>query len=340
MSWAEHHRRRIGLVLVSISVLIGVLVAAMDAGQAIHILHDASWHWVPVALLFTLVSYACLSAGFSTVNRIFGITLRQRDQMEIGFVAFALNNLVSVGGLAGYSLRVYLLRRRGMATGDIVGASLAHSYVNHLAMLSLLPAGLVYLLVNHPLGQTRTVELAVAASLSVALIAATTTLLVHEGARTRAARAVAWLGRRVLRRPVDAGVERLNDTIRRGVATIRRRPAVLVLPVLFVALDWTTGVLALGACFEALRTPLHPGVLLTGFAIGVTAGLLSMLPGGLGVQEGSMAGIFVLLGVEYERALLAAMLFRVLYYLVPFAVSLALYAHLLRNHRSGDPARA
>jgi len=69
---------------------------------------------------------------------------------------------------------------------------------------------------------------------------------------------------------------------------------------------------------------------LTGFAIGVTAGFLSMLPGGLGVQEGSMAGIFVLLGVEYERAVLAAMLFRVLYYVVPFAASLVLYAHILR----------
>ena len=335
-----HHRRRIGLVLVTISVLIGVLVAAMDAGQAMHILHDASWRWVPVALLLTLVSYACLSAGFSTLNRIFGVTLRQRDQMEIGFVAFALNNLVSVGGLAGYSLRVYLLRRRGMATGDIVGASLAHSYVNHLAMLSLLPAGLVYLLVNHPLGASRTVEVAVAASLSVALLAATTILLVHDGVRTRAARVVASLGARVLRRSVDAGVGRLNETIRGGVQAIRRRPSVLLLPLLFVAVDWATSVLALGACFEALRTPLHPGVLLTGFAIGVTAGLLSMLPGGLGVQEGSMAGIFVLLGIEYERALLAAMLFRVLYYLVPFAVSLVLYAHLLRTPRSGAPTPA
>jgi uncharacterized protein (TIRG00374 family) len=90
-------------------------------------------------------------------------------------------------------------------------------------------------------------------------------------------------------------------------------------------------VLALGACFEALRTPVHPGVLLTGFAIGVSVGFLSMLPGGIGAQEGSMAGIYVLLGVGYERALLAAMLFRVIYYVVPFALSLILYARLLRT---------
>ena len=30
-----------------------------------------------------------------------------------------------------------------------------------------------------------------------------------------------------------------------------------------------------------------------------------------------MAGVFVLLGVDYERAVLSAMLFRVLYYVVP-----------------------
>jgi uncharacterized protein (TIRG00374 family) len=105
----------------------------------------------------------------------------------------------------------------------------------------------------------------------------------------------------------------------------------MIVPLLLVVLDWAASVLTLGACFLALRTPIHPGVLLTGFAIGVSVGFLSMLPGGLGAQEGSMAGIYVLLGVGYERALLAAMLFRIIYYVIPFAASLVLYARLLRR---------
>jgi uncharacterized protein (TIRG00374 family) len=338
LTGTRHRERRLGLVLIIVFVMMGALVAAMDASRAMHILRHLSWRWVPLALFFTISSYACLSAGFSTINRIFGIRLRQRDQMEIGFVAFALNNLISVGGLAGYSLRVYFLRRRGMAAGDVVGASLVHSYLNHLAMMSLLPVGLAYLLLNHPIGRTRTVEMSLATALAIVLVVGTTVLLVHETTRARAARILVGIGRKTLRRDFADPLNNLHTTLRRGVSTIRHRPSALLVPVLLVALDWATSVLALGACFEALRTHLHPGMLLTGFAIGVTAGFLSMLPGGIGVQEGSMTGVFVLLGVEYERALLAALLFRLVYYAVPFATSLVLYAHLLRMKAPAEVA--
>jgi len=334
---SQRNRRRAGLFAIATAVLVGVLVAAMDAEEALHILRHPSWRWFPLALVFTGVSYLCLSGSFSSINRIFGIRLRRREQMEIGFVAFSLNNLVSVGGLAGYSLRLFLLRRRGMAGGDIVGASLVHSYANQLMMMSLLPVGLLYILLNHPLGHTRTLELAIAAGLSFLTVVVATFLLLNGPARRRTAGVVEWLARRVLRRDVSTSIARLDGTITAGFDALRRRPSLMVVPLVLVLLDWAASVLALGACFLALRTPIHPGVLITGFAIGVSVGFLSMLPGGLGAQEGSMAGIYVLLGVGYERALLAAMLFRLIYYVIPFAASLVLYAHLLRTPATHEP---
>jgi len=324
-------RLRLGIVLVVVCVLFGALVAAMDARRATAMLGAASWGWIPIGLAATAASYFCLSAGYALLNRIFGIELGNRDLLEIGFVSTALNNLVSMAGVAGYSLRLLLLRRRGVAAGDVVGASLVHSYLNHLVMLSLLPAGLLYLLVNHPLGRTRSVALAVATGLATLVLAATTWMLVSRRARAGVAAGLAAVARIVLRRDVGAALRDLDTRLGRGVEAIRNRPSVLGAPLLCVILDWATSVAALGACFAAFGAPLHPGVLLTGFAIGVTAGFLSMLPGGLGVQEGSMAAIYVLLGVDYERAVLAAMLFRILYYIVPFGVSLGLYARLMRG---------
>src|SRR6185436_16441783 len=101
-------------------------VAAMDARRAAAMLGAASWGWIPIGLAATAASYFCLSAGYALLNRIFGIELGNRDLLEIGFVSTALNNLVSMAGVAGYSLRLLLLRRRGVAAGDVVGASLVH----------------------------------------------------------------------------------------------------------------------------------------------------------------------------------------------------------------------
>ena len=73
------------------------------------------------------------------------------------------------------------------------------------------------------------------------------------------------------------------------------------------------------------------GVLITGFAVGITVGVLSLVPGGLGVQELSMAGIYSLLGVPFAQAVLVASLFRVVYYFIPFVMSLSFYRRLLRE---------
>jgi uncharacterized membrane protein YbhN (UPF0104 family) len=73
------------------------------------------------------------------------------------------------------------------------------------------------------------------------------------------------------------------------------------------------------------------GTLLSGFGIGVSAGNISMIPGGLGIQEASMAGVYSILGTPFAQAVLASILFRVVYDFVPFLLSLALYGWLLRK---------
>jgi uncharacterized protein (TIRG00374 family) len=87
----------------------------------------------------------------------------------------------------------------------------------------------------------------------------------------------------------------------------------------------------MGYVFEALGPPVSAGALVTGYVIGIMAGLLSMVPGGFGVQEGSMAGIYSLLGVQFEQAVLAAILFRILYYLLPYFLILPFYNRLRRR---------
>ncbi len=336
---AVGHRALVASLIIGLA-FVGALAVAMDGEKALRVVSRADWRALVPALLFTAVSYACLTKGFTAINRIFGIRLDSRDQLEIGFVSFALNNLVAVGGAAGYSLRTILLRRRGYRLEDILAASLVHSYFNHLVMMSLLPAGLVYLLMNHPLGQSRTAALCAATALVVLLLVATTALLVTARARQAVARLLARAGQRFLRRDFAPALHNLDTTLGRGIMTIRSRPRLLGVPLAFVLADWVTCVVALGFCFRALGAPLHVGVLITGFAIGVTLGVVSMLPGGMGIQEGSMTGVYVLLGVDFEQAVLAAIVFRAVYYLVPFVLSLFLYARVVRRAAPGAGAIA
>ena len=111
---------------------------------------------------------------------------------------------------------------------------------------------------------------------------------------------------------------------------IRERPFAALAPVLLTILDWIAVLAAFWLCLESVGQSVPLRVLIAGFAIGMNVGVVSLIPGGLGVQEGSQAGVLALFGVPFGPALLASVLFRFLYFLVPFLVSLPLYLLVLR----------
>jgi uncharacterized protein (TIRG00374 family) len=135
----------------------------------------------------------------------------------------------------------------------------------------------------------------------------------------------------ITRHKIDTALNDFDNAMTRGVTLIRHRPGVLLMLLLVAVGDWVGAITALWFCFAALGTLCGVGTLITGFSLGITAGFISMIPGGLGVQEGSMVGIFTLLGIPGSTAVLAAILFRIVYYFVPFLISLGFYYRLLRE---------
>jgi glycosyltransferase 2 family protein len=330
-------RQRLVIGIVVALVIVGLLVVVLDWREVRKILGQTDWKLVPVALLFAFISYACLSFAFALVNRIFGVLMGWRDLAEVGFVSTLLNHLLSTGGAAGYSVRFLLMGAQGTSIKDILAASFFAFYINSLGMLALLPIGLVYLFARHPLAKGATVGVGVGAVLLIGLFILATALLFAGSLRTRLIRGLGRAARAVVHRDLGPTLDDFDATMTRGVTALRAHPGLLLLLLGLTVTDWGSSIAALWFCFDALGDPISLGVLLTGFAIGVTAGVLSMVPGGLGVQEGSMAGVYALLGVPLQKAVLASILFRVVYYLVPYLVSLGFYWRLLRQVGRATP---
>lgn len=326
---SSNQRLVVGLVVAL--VIIGLLVVVLDWREVVKILGQTDWKLVPVALLFTFSSYACLSISFAVVNRIFGVLMSWLDLIEVGFVSTLLNHLLSAGGAAGFSVRFLLMGAQGTSTKDILAASLFAFYISSLGMLALLPIGMVYLVARQPLSHGAAFGVGAGAVLLIALFLLATVLMFSGGFRTRLLGILRKIARSVLRRDLGPALDDFNATISKGVTDLRAHPKNLLLLAALTVCDWGSSVISLGFCFDALGDPISPGVLVTGFTLGVTAGVVSMVPGGLGVQEGSMSGIYALLGVPLQQAVLAAILFRVVYYLIPYLVSLGFYWRLLRQ---------
>jgi uncharacterized protein (TIRG00374 family) len=324
-------RQRITALAVIVVVLVCVLLIVLDWREVRELMSKADWELTLIALLFTAISYFCLSYGFVTVNRVFGIGMAWRELLEIGFVSTALANVTGLGGAAGHSLRLVVMQRRGVTSGNILAASIFHSYLYGVAMFSLLPLGLIYLIVSHPLSEGVATGLIFATAMLVLAIIIATAIVFVSPIRSVVLRILNRLWHLFKHRNSISFLSDLNTTMTRGAATIRSRPLALALPLGLMIANWVFTVASLWFCFDAIGNPLDLGVLVIGFAIGISAGALSMVPGGFGVQEASMAGMYALFGVSFTQAFLAAVLFRVVSDFIPFVVSLGLYRRVMRG---------
>ena len=322
--------RPITIILVAIFVVGGLLIVALDWKNASRVVTRANWLLLPLPLLLTGASYLCLICGFALVFRTFGIRLPFKELAQIGFVSSALTYLVNVGGVTGLPLQLLLLRRRGRRTEDILAASVFQLLLSGFMLLVLIPIGLFNVENGRGLTSGNLAFGIAAGTLTLLLVLAAVVLLVPP-VRARVLRTFSHAARSITRRDFSNAVNDFDASMTSGLRLVSKRPGVFALVLMLAAGDWTATVTALWLCFHALGQRVGLGVLLTGFSLGVTAGFVSLIPGGLGVQEGSMSGIYAFFGVPLTSAVLGAVLFRVVYYFVPFLVSLGFYRRLLRG---------
>jgi uncharacterized protein (TIRG00374 family) len=323
-------------VLIIAVAMIGLIFIVVDWRQIRDALMQASWKPIPYALVATLISYTCISLNFALLSKLMGVEMRWRDLSVVGFVSIVLNHLVSGGGAAGYSVRFMLMHRHGVSMREVITISILHFLLTSLIMIATLPVGLLYLGLHASLSQTTMILLGIAALLLVL-----TTLgaigLVFWGTMRRKVVGVLVKGiQRLVHRDVKESMERFEATVALGIQAMHEHPFSMILVMILIVTDWAFSLMALWFCFRAFDITLSPGQSISGFVIGTVAGVASLFPGGLGIQEASMAGIFALFGVPFEKAVLASILYRAVYSIAPYLVSLGLYRQLLRRKGSSS----
>ncbi len=324
--------KRITFIVVVLFVVAGIAVIALDWGEIKRIAVQANWPLLMPAIVFTGFSYACLSYSSVLIFRTFRIDMKFRELLMIGFVANAVTFLLNVGGLTGISLQFALMKRRGLPTEDILAASFFQLYFSGLILIVLLPVGVLNILSNYHQSAGSSLGLGIAATILLLVLITAGVIVFSHAVRTAIFKVAGRVFHFISRRSIDRQLNDFDRTLAHGTELMLKHPRVLLTLFILAIGDWASTVAALWFCFAAMGYGMAVGKLVTGFSLGITAGLISMVPGGLGVQEGSMSAIYALLGVPLGTAVLASILFRVVYYFLPFFVSLGFYRRLLRTN--------
>lgn len=250
---------------------------------------DALWR----AVLFTALNYAVLCLFDLLAFRYIEKKQRWWKVAVASFTGYAISNSVGWAVISGTSVRYRFYSRWGLTAGEISRIIIFYNGTFWLGLLVL--GGFALAFDPHP-----------------DLVALAGRATVHAaGALMLAAAAAYFLSSLFIRRPIGFGRFRVPVP----------PPATAALQFLLSTVDWALAAAVLYVLIP--RTGLDFWEVLSAFIVAQLIGLISHVPGGVGVFEGTMA--YLLRGYGVPAELVATLLlYRLVYYLVPLAGALGI----------------
>ena len=318
------------IIAVVAILIIGAVIIYLDRAQVAKLSTDADFRLILTALFSPPWLTSWVRQAFVAVLRLFDVHMEWPYLMRVAWLSIIQHNLIALPAALVVS-RAIARRAAASATTAPWAPACCWSISRTWPYSRLIPFSMFFLAVtgNFSSGGL-TVLLAVAVIVAVGVI---TSGLVYFNRRTRAPvmDTVVRLWRRYFHRDVSASVKRFEEALDGGLARLGKRKKTAFVLVALVFGDVAATIITLWLCFAALGIDIAPGVLVASFNLGVTLAVVPFVPTQLGFQDASMAAILAIFGVPFSYGILGAILFRAMFYFLPFVISAPLYVHVLRE---------
>lgn len=330
-------------VLVIFFSLVGVMILALvgslctDGPKLLAVIHGLKIPSLCLAFFCMACAYFALCLSFHSLFAITDYPIPIPRLFVITFISATFNYIISSGGMSTMAVRSYLLKQEKVPYSVSIPLSFAQNMIFNVVLSFVCLGGLFYLEQHHEFngGPLQALVWSFMGGL-MGVVLLMLLIFFNKKFRRRFLRILlqtgTWLSRRIFKKSLNP--LRLWATRRKiegSVKYLHQGWGRLAIVFFWVSMDWFFTALTLFFCFQAAGVDLSFGLLLVGFAVEFLTSTANVVPAGLGVTEGSVAGVFDALGVDISHALIAALLFRVIFFFIPLAVSTVLYLDTMRT---------
>lgn len=329
-----------GLFLATVAICL--VIGASDVRVLFQVAEQVRPSMLLLPLFCTAGSYVAMAVSYQRIAAAAGLEVRFFEMLKITLASSSANYVFSTAGLSGLAVRSYFFsQRHGLSSGNAVSISLAQTFLTNFVLLAFLFWGLLSLLFEGQLHGSSEAIVGLLFVLSVLLCSAAVAIVASRPMRQRLLaflmRIPSMLSRALhTRGEVMRGWLQLFEVeLNEGVDFFIARRTRMVEPLLFIVLDWFLMLATLYSAFYCVEEPVPMHVVIIGFSTGVFLSVINLVPAGLGIMEGSMAAVFTAFGVRLESAVVAAVIFRTSYYLLPLAVTLLCFRPMIVAGRAG-----
>jgi uncharacterized protein (TIRG00374 family) len=330
------------LIVVSLIVL-GVMVLALatfllsDISKLVDVFHHLEMIQMIFALLATGTAYLAFTLSFRALFQMTPYRIAFPKFFSIMFISATVNFIISSGGMSSIAIRAFLLKHEKVPYSVTIPLSFAQNMIFNLVLSCVCFGGLIYLH-QHPAFVGGPKELMIFFFMGSLFLVVGLMVLIffNSGFRRWFLRLIInignWINRKILRKQTkNKHLVELRNKLETSIAFLHKGWIHLFVVLFWVSMDWCFTALTLFFCFRAGGVDLPLGLLMVGFTVMFLSSNINPVPAGLGVSESLLALTFKLLGVSFEKTLVAAILFRSVFFILPIAISTVLYLDTMRS---------
>lgn len=276
--------------------------------------------WLVVLILpLQLLNYHAQAKLYGHFFAILGTQLRYRLLYRLSLEVNLVNNAFPTAGVSGFSYLGLRLRHEGVTTARATIAHLMKFVFIFVTYEAYLFVGLVLLAA---VGQANDFLVLIAGSLATLLAVGTGGVAFVIGSRQRINGFFTFLTKALNqlihavrpRHPETINILQARqafDDLHDNYHILQRNRAALKRPLMYAALANLTEIASVYVVFAAFGHWINPGAIIMAYAVANFAGLVSVLPGGVGIYEVLMTGVLAAGGVPAAVSLPAIVMYRI-----------------------------
>jgi uncharacterized protein (TIRG00374 family) len=315
-------RSRWRLILTLITVItLGILIYGLrkDVGGVIENLYKVNAVWLLLLIPIEALNYDVYARMYVKLFKILGNDVRYKDMYKLNLELNFVNHILPSGGISGISYFTVRMRAFGVSGPKATLSQLMKLLLLYVSFQPLLVIGVFLLALR---GHVNNLILVVATSLITLLIIGTFAFVYMIESRTRInsfLTAVTRVLNKLLgffRRNQEtiniAGAQTAFNELHDNYKLFKESWRDLKAPFLLMMLANITEIAAIYTVYLAFGRLVNVGAVILAYAVANFAGLISVLPAGIGIYEGLMTGVLAATGIPAALSIPVTLMYRVL----------------------------
>ena len=275
--------------------------------------------WMLLIIPVQIVNHTAVGKFYQSYLKTMGEKIRLRELFKVSLEMNFVNNVFPSGGVSGFGYLGIRMKKLGVKGSK---TTLLQTSRHFLTFLSFIVYLLLALLLLSLFGSASRIIILIASMLSMIIIFATLIAIYIISNETRIKQFSAALPRlvnkvyeffhRESKRPININkIEVLFGDLHDDYVHVRKNWKDLRYPFFWTMVMNFTEILTIFIVYLAFAEVVNPGAIIIAYAVANAAGLIAVLPGGVGVYEGLMTGVMASAGINEALALSATVVYRV-----------------------------